>query len=182
MDDNNKQKVSKGDDMAQFYFLSILLNFFAALVLIYGTNFVEGDELEEENTVKSTNRSKAKKEIKEKAEKAEKKMKSIIGKVSFFDKRTFRLIVGILCAFTGFMLLLTPFKGDVPVVGDLISVIAGLAGGASILLEYYISGTTEEPKVSEKVIKIFIGGRKYIGVLCIFAALLHFIFPGVLLL
>ncbi len=80
------------------------------------------------------------------------------------------------------MKILSVFRNDVPVIGDLLPAVAGLLGGASILLEYYIYSTDTEIGISENVQKVFIDSRKGIGYFCFAVALLHFVFPQVLFL
>lgn len=144
--------------MAQFYFLSVLLNILAGLILIFGKNLASSpaeDTDDGENAIS-------------------------IGSFSL-DNSGFRLIVGILCVFVALMKILSVFKGDVPVVGDLLPVLAGLISGASILLEYYVASSEDEPLSESPVAKI-IELRKYIGIGCIAVAILHFVFPQIIFL
>ena len=101
---------------------------------------------------------------------------------SIFKDKTFKLVIGILCCFTALVKLLTSFPGAVPILGDLIPSVAGLLGGASLLIEYYITQSPSEAKLNPKLETIFIANKKYIGILCILSALLHFLFPKVILL
>jgi hypothetical protein len=100
----------------------------------------------------------------------------------FFTNKTFKLIIGIMCCFTALVKLLTSFPGAVPVLGDLIPSVMGFLGGVALLIEYYISQSPTETKLNPKMESIFITNKKYIGVLCILSALLHFLFPKVILL
>ena len=144
--------------MAQFYFLSVLLNILAGLILIFGKNLAEPlAEGEDDGESAIT-----------------------IGSFTL-DNSGFRLIVGILCVFVALMKILSVFKGDVPVVGDLLPVLAGLISGASILLEYYIASSEDEP-LSETPIAKLLEWRKYIGIGCIAVAILHFVFPQIIFL
>lgn len=144
--------------MAQFYFLSVLLNIIAGLVLVYGFDLTKKNNTEKQPSA------------------------SFFGNLTCFENRTFRLVVGVLSMLVGLMKILSVFRNDVPVIGDLVPALAGLTGGASLLLEYYLSATTEEVRIPEGVTRVLIGGRKYIGVFCLVAGLLHFIFPQVVLL
>ncbi|WP_407396891.1 hypothetical protein [Treponema sp.] len=168
--------------MAQFYFLSVLMNILAGLVLVFGINLVSqkldgdldddsfGDEtFDDDLGAISSETSSAS------------KVKKTFGELGL-DSPSFRMVIGILCVFVAVMKILSVFRNDVPVVGDLIPAIAGLAGGASVLLEYYISTTDTEVGISENVQKVFIDSRKGIGYFCFVAALLHFVFPQVLFL
>ena len=93
-----------------------------------------------------------------------------------------QLVVGILSALTGLMKLLSPIQYDVAVVGDLIPALAGLAAGAVLLLDWYQERSEVELPLPEAIQNIYTGGRKYLGIFCIIAAVLHFIFPLVLFL
>jgi len=174
--------------MAQFYFLSVLLNIIAGLVLVYGLDLTKGEKFFDGSTTvtvvkKTSSKSKKDSASDEQNEKPDHgKINSFFGNVSFFDNRNFRLVLGVLCVLVGLMKLLSVFRNDVPVIGDLIPAIAGLISGASLLVEYYLVSSSSGINISEKVEKYLIGGRKYIGVFCLIAGLLHFIFPQVLLL
>ena len=144
--------------MAQFYFLSILLNILAGLILIFGRNLAEPPAEAEDDGESAIS----------------------IGSFSL-DNSGFRLIVGILCVFVALMKILSVFNGDIPVVGDLLPVLAGLISGASILLEYYMASSVDEP-LSENPITKIIEWRKYIGIGCVAVAILHFVFPQIIFL
>ena len=145
--------------MAQFYFLSVLLNILAGLILVFGRNLAEPASSTEDEDGESA---------------------ILIGSFSL-DNSGFRLVVGILCVFVALMKILSVFKGDVPVVGDLLPVLAGLVSGASILLEYYVASSEDEP-LSQTPIAKLIEWRKYIGIGCVAVAILHFVFPQIIFL
>ncbi|MGN0730069.1 hypothetical protein [Treponema sp.] len=148
--------------MVQFYFLSVLLNIFAGLILVYGKNLIVQKQDSFDDEIESDKR------------------------ISFgglnFDSPGFRLVVGVLCVFVGVMKILSVFRNDVPVVGDLLPVAAGFFSGASILLEYYIYTSSEIDSVPPAVCKVFIDSRKIIGAGCILIGILHFVFPQAMLL
>jgi hypothetical protein len=94
---------------------------------------------------------------------------------------TFRLVLGVLCALMGLLKLLSPVQGDIPVIGDLVPAAAGLAAGFILLLDYYHGRSFFED--GDGGIKTIITvNRRWIGLAVIAAAVLHFIFPAVLLL
>ena len=138
--------------MLQFYFLSILLNCIAGFILIANKNSKTGNES------------------------SDTKMPEI------FKDKTFKLVIGIMCCFSALVKLLTSFPGAVPILGDLIPSVAGLLGGVALLIEYYLAQSPSEAKLNPKLETIFIANKKYIGILCILSALLHFLFPKVILL
>jgi hypothetical protein len=138
--------------MLQFYLLSILLNCVAGFILISNKTPQAENESLETKTPE------------------------------LFKDKTFKLVIGIMCCFSALVKLLTSFPGAVPILGDLIPSVAGLLGGASLLIEYYITQSPSEAKLNPKLETIFIANKKYIGILCILSALLHFLFPKVILL
>ncbi len=158
--------------MEQFYCLSVVMNVITALILMYGIDFTkeQADSLPVPAEKKSSRR------------KTSNEKKEVSLDCNLLNKKSFRLIVGIVAVVVGLMKVLSVFKG-IPIIGDLLPAVAGLAGGASILLEYYSCSTSSDDfELADNVRAVFIDSRKYIGVLCIVAAVLHFVFPGALLL
>ena len=138
--------------MLQFYFLSVLLNCLAGLILVLNkSSQTESNKL---------------------IEKAP----------ELFSNKTFRLVIGILCCFTALIKLLSSFPGAIPIIGDLIPSVAGVLGGVALLVDYYLAQSPSETKLDPRLEIIFVKNKKYIGILCILSALLHFLFPKVILL
>ena len=105
------------------------------------------------------------------------------GKVpAIMQDETFRLVLGILTCITGFFKLLTAVRGDVPVIGDLLPALAGLAGGFTLLYEFYKTRSTLDEESLPSVVQKIVAGKRYIGISCLFAAVLHFLFPTLLFL
>lgn len=174
--------------MLQFYFLSVLLNIITGLVFLYGSKEDSLDSVsssgfsddifsDNDNGSDSDENSSEKNEIKDENGKKSKNLE-----IPFLEDSSFRLVLGILMVLTGLMKLLSPIQYDVPVVGDLIPSLAGIAGGISILLEWYKNKSTLALSLPEVLEKLFVDGRKYLGIFCIAAGVLHFIFPRVLFL
>lgn len=173
--------------MLQFYFLSILLNLISGLVFLYSPKNSDGEassnsfddslfsDSDDENLSVSSQED-------SKSDDSKSKAKSNLFAVPFFQDASFRLVLGILMILTGLMKLLSPIQYDVPVVGDLIPSLAGLFGGVSILIGWYQQKSSLDLNLPEVLDKIFVDGRKYLGIFCIAAAVLHFIFPRVLFL
>lgn len=95
---------------------------------------------------------------------------------------TVRLVLGILTAVTGFFKLLTVIRGDIPVIGDLIPALAGLAAGTVLLYEFYRSRTHIEEDSLPSILLFIVHSDKYIGIAAIISSVLHFFFPYVLFL
>lgn len=151
--------------MLQFYFLAILLNLITGLILIYADIFSDDSD--------STGTS-------SKAAKGSGKIQEMLANTAFFENKTFLLVTGILACFTGLMKLLSVVRNDIPVIGDLLPALAGLFGGFAVVVAYYRLSSDEKPMLPDFVNNVFVKGHKYIGIFCIVAALLHFVFPGVL--
>ncbi len=100
----------------------------------------------------------------------------------FLRDGTIRLVLGILCAAVGFFKLLTVMRGDVPVVGDLVPSLAGLAAGFSLLLEFYKGNSNVTTPALDKLDAIFVSQRRVVGIVAIVSGFVHFLFGNVLFL
>ena len=174
--------------MAQFYFLSVMFNIIAGLVLMYGRDLTvyasdsdsseetlpsvdtfetEGDDdfasFDEDSNTPATVPAK----------------KKLLEDSSLFNNRIFRLVVGILSIFVAIIKLLSPMK--VPFIGDFVPALAGLLGGFALLVEYY-EISSDGSSLNETVEAIFIDSRKYLGLICLAAGIIHFLIPYVIFL
>ncbi len=167
--------------MLQFYFLSVLMNIMAGLILVYATNFFE-----EETPASNLNSENSSEEEFSSDDFVDTGLSSgessFSTKGTFFDDLTFRLVVAVLSGLVGLMKLLSTVQNDIPVIGDLIPAFAGFSACAALLLEYYAKKSVTAPVFPSFAETLFVDGRKYIGVFCILAGVLHFIFPRVLFL
>lgn len=171
--------------MVQFYFLSIVINVLVGLILLYGTDFTTTAKIsirEEKSASKVRSTIRGKKNEEEEVKELPLPKHNPLKGIECIDNKTFRLVVGILCAFVGIMKLLTVFKNDVPFIGDLLPALCGFSGAASLLIEYYLLTTTEETELPVWMHKVFVANRKYVGIACLAASVLHFVFPQVVLL
>lgn len=101
---------------------------------------------------------------------------------SFVYDETFRLILGVLVSVTGFFKLLTAVRGDIPVIGDLFPALVGLAGGFTLLYEFYKTRSTIEDDTIHPFLQKIVNSKRYVGVACFVAAAFHFLFPTILFL
>lgn len=100
----------------------------------------------------------------------------------FFKDSTIRLVLGILCTTVGFFKLLTVMRGDIPVVGDLLPSLAGLAAGFTLLLEFYKNNSNVTTTALERLDGIFVANRRIVGIASMVVGFAHFLFPNVLFL
>ncbi len=174
--------------MAQFYFLSVLFNILVGLVLMYGRDLTalsaSGDEEatlpsvdtfpEDEDSFGDLGGDDGYEEAS-----ASSGPKSSLESFSVFNNRAFRLVVGVLSIFVAIIKLLSPM--DVPFIGDILPALAGMLGGFAFLVEYY-EISSDGSSLNETVESIFIDSRKYLGIICLAAGVLHFLIPRVILL
>ncbi len=152
--------------MVQFYCLSVVMNIFAGLILVYGIDLTQqGTSIVKSGTEDSL----------DEAPKRSKEFKGL-------ENRSVRFLIGIISLLVGFAKLFSTY-GSIVILGDLLPACAGLMGGASILLEFYTVTTSDTDfELNDRLRVLFIDSRKYIGVLCFVTALLHFILPKVIIL
>ncbi|GHV90858.1 hypothetical protein AGMMS50268_13610 [Spirochaetia bacterium] len=99
-----------------------------------------------------------------------------------FRNETFHLILGILTMVTGLLKLLSSTPGDIPIIGDLLPAVTGLAAGFILLFGYYQSRSVIEDDKNTRIGEIVSKNRKWIGFAALIVAALHFLFPQALLL
>jgi hypothetical protein len=136
-----------GEQMVQFYFLSILLNGLTGYILSFG-----GDKPETlENGFRFS-----------------------------LNSGAFRLILGILISITGLLKLLSPV--DIPIIGDLLPALLGLAAGFILLFEYYRERATVDSEKAARFEASVERYKKWLGFGLLISAALHFLFPKALFL
>jgi len=96
----------------------------------------------------------------------------------------FRLVLGILAAITGFLKLLMPVEKQVPILGDLIPALAGIAAGFIIIFGFYRehSSRIDYEGQLDRIGDTFLRYRKMAGIILIIVSALHFLFPTALFL
>ncbi|MDR0878015.1 MAG: hypothetical protein LBN21_08180 [Treponema sp.] len=150
--------------MPQLYFLSILFNGLTGFVLVSNGDDSSLDHQDfEENTRFS------------------------------LQNETFRLILGILTAITGLLVLLSPYtiliikdgipiSRGIPILGDLIPALVGLAAGFSLIWSFYRGRSTAAGGKVAQLGETFFKYKKWMGFIIIAVAALHFLFPQALFL
>ena len=98
------------------------------------------------------------------------------------NDRLFRLVVGVLGLLAGVLIIISPIQNDTPVVGDLVPALANILGSLALLLEFYANKLSTDINLPFFLQGVFVTGRRYLGVFCIIAGLMHFIFPRIMLL
>ncbi len=179
--------------MLQFYFLSILLNSLAGLIFVYsqkkefsdfgGDSSITGGDIDSpDGSAQDPLSADALSDGDSDGDHSGKSAAGGILALSFLDDGAFRLVVGILSGLVGVLKLLSPIQYDIPIVGDLIPAVAGISACGSLLIEYYQNNSDIEIHLPEPITVFFTEGRRYLGIFCLIAGVLHFIFPRVLFL
>jgi hypothetical protein len=97
------------------------------------------------------------------------------------SRRAYRASVGVLAAAVGFLkLLIRSSATDVPVAGDLIPALAGMAMGASLVL--HVAREKADLSPLGRLERAALAYRVPLGFVGIVAAILHFLLPAALFL
>jgi len=138
--------------MVQLYFLSIILNALAGILLVFG-DALDGD---------SANK----------------------GFKLFLSSNGFRLVLGILAAIIGILKLLSPINNTIPILGDLLPALAGLAAGFILIFGFYRENSARSDVEGnlDRIGDTFLHYRKAAGIFLLAIAILHFLFPTALFL
>ncbi|MBQ6781743.1 MAG: hypothetical protein IJP62_11030 [Treponema sp.] len=162
--------------MLQFYFLAVLLNVLAGLILVYAADFTRGTSLASDDADDDMF------DDDSDSEEDSGEAGKVFADGSFMNDSLFRMVVGILALLTGVLKLISPIQNDAPFVGDLIPAVACMLGSVSLLLEFYANKLSTEINLPFFLQGIFVTNRRYLGVFCIIAGLMHFIFPRIMFL
>lgn len=94
-------------------------------------------------------------------------------------EKVFKMVVGIATVFTGVMKFVFVVQPDWVILGDFLPAIAGIVGGVCYIIDSYsqINENASSITMNSFFEKLFVKGKKYIGVACIAVAVVHFIFP-----
>lgn len=149
--------------MMQMYFLSIILNVLAGLILL---SKKQPDEITNENAGKKKN--------------LLEDMNKSLNENQLFKNKTFALVIGILALLVGIIKFFCVAKGGLVILGDLFPAIMGITAGFALLLNYYLSTATTQTNLPDILKLIFIDNIYWVGFAACAVALLHFIMPGVL--
>jgi len=102
---------------------------------------------------------------------------------AWLENRGAAIVLGLATAAIGFLKLIVRAPGDtVPVAGDLLPAIAGLAVGAALFFEALLRKPTSPERPVEKYAKAVLTYRIPLGILAVAVALLHFLFPSAVIL
>jgi hypothetical protein len=112
----------------------------------------------------------------------ERKMPRLSGVRGMFSGKVFRFVLGICTLLFGFLKLLSAYRGDVPVVGDLVPAAAGMIMGITLIIDYYKSKATVSSQAVETFDRVFVRRKSIIGIIGMAVGILHFFIPSVLFL
>jgi hypothetical protein len=105
--------------------------------------------------------------------------------LSFTGNPTFNLVLGILSAVTGVLKLLSPTVDRIPIIGDLVPAISGVAAGLVLIFGIYRQSTPSASTSTnslDSLAVVLLSFRKPLGLGLLAVAILHFLFPQALFL
>ena len=104
--------------------------------------------------------------------------------LTVFRDKKFRLIIGIIAFIAGILKILSPTKGNILLIGDLLPAAAGLASGLILFFENFGNSKAEDYDDEDKKqgLSFLFKNRKLIGFATVAAAILHFFFHEIFLL
>lgn len=145
--------------MIQFYFLSVLLNILVGMILLGEDDSADDGDEEKRGFGR---------------------VASALGNDNILSNETFSLVAGVISVFVGLIKLFFTYSStgkNLFIIGDFFPALTGLAGGLVIVLEYYASAVSEN-SLPDFVGDVLFANKRYIGIICILAAVLHFALPG----
>lgn len=99
-----------------------------------------------------------------------------------FHSRPFRLVLGLVAFVIGFAKLVIVTPPNPPVIGDLIPAIVGMVMGLTLAAAAYCEENSAPPKAIATLDGVFGPHAAVIGIVGAVTALLHFLFPAIILL
>ena len=111
------------------------------------------------------------------------KMEWLSGLKDLSERRGIRISVGITTAVVGVLKLIVRSPGEtVPVAGDLLPALAGIALGGLLLADTFRVPQVEEPVAVDKVTNAVMPYRTPLGIAGVVIAVLHFLLPALTIL
>jgi hypothetical protein len=108
------------------------------------------------------------------------RMEWLSGLKDFAERRGIRIAVGVVAGVVGILKLIVRSPGEtVPVAGDLLPALAGIALGGLLLADTLRVPREEEPVAVDKVTRAVMPYRTPLGIAGVVIAVLHFLIPAI---
>ncbi|AHC14620.1 hypothetical protein [Salinispira pacifica] len=91
----------------------------------------------------------------------------------------FVLMLGVVMAILTLLRLFFPHPGNLAVLGDILPVLSGALASLMLISDYFVQKSEAPAALFITFERLFLRHRNIIGVLIVFIALVHFIFPGI---
>ena len=105
---------------------------------------------------------------------------SFLGRLKeMLEEKGIKFSLGVLSAIIGLFKFLTPMRGDIAVVGDLLPAVTGIALGGVLLLEFFRTRSDISSEAISRIEGTVTTNRKFIGMAGIIVGILHFLMPAV---
>ena len=148
--------------MIQFYLLSIVCNLIAGLYLF----------LSPENREKKDKAS----------EKTEVRPQIVLpGFMSIFSNRMVKFWLGLSAIIIGIFKILSPVNSTIVFAGDLLPLLSCIIVGCVFIIDFFKASSEVASDTIMKLDSIILQNKKYIGMFAILTAVLHFLFPDLLI-
>jgi hypothetical protein len=101
-----------------------------------------------------------------------------------FNHKTVRFVSGVVCLVAGILKILSPVAGNVPVVGDLVPALTGIAASFVLMLESgrHVLPDSRIADYVERIAALLGRNRKLCGLVSLSAAALHLVFYPIIFL
>ncbi|MCR4941142.1 MAG: hypothetical protein K5930_13735 [Treponemataceae bacterium] len=93
-------------------------------------------------------------------------------------EKIFKIVVGIAAAFTGLMKFIFVVQPDFVILGDFLPALTGIVGGICYIIDSMSDNTEKTVKLNPFFENLFVKGKKYVGIVSMAVAVIHFIFPA----
>lgn len=99
------------------------------------------------------------------------------------SNRTAQIVIALIAVIVGVIKLVVLSPGEtVPVVGDILPALTGIALGGILLIEAFRSTVDSRGESIQKISKAVVTYRVPVGIAGVAIALVHFLFPGAVIL
>lgn len=99
------------------------------------------------------------------------------------SNRTAQIVIALIAVIVGVIKLVVLSPGEtVPVVGDILPALTGMALGGILLIEAFRSTVDSRGESIQKISKAVVTYRVPVGIAGVAIALVHFLFPGAVIL
>lgn len=106
--------------------------------------------------------------------------KGLFGQLrNLLEDNTLKFGLGLASLAIALFKILGPVEGDVPIIGDLLPAVGGLATGAILLFDFFRASSAVSSATVDRLEGGITAYRRYVGLAAVAAGTLHFLIPTV---